>query len=151
VSKNWAFMETFRIPNFDTDEDYLMRIRIIQTPWFGVYLHKIGTPDSRPTLHDHPWNFVSVVLWGGYDEMVPWIKHADQQLIRPHVVRWINRKRAEDFHFISRLHRTPTWTLMFTGRRRRVWGYRDGDGVWTQFDQHPHAVEFDAALERRRG
>lgn len=145
MSPRWAFMQRFVVPDFDSDEDYLRRLRIVQTPWFGVYLHRIGTPDSRPTLHDHPWNFVSIVLRGGYWECVPRFgDYAD-----PQPVRWINRKRAEDLHYILTLDRVPTWTLVLVGRRRRVWGYLDRDGTWTRFDQHPHAVEFDAAMARR--
>lgn len=143
MSTRWALMETFRVPSFDDPEvDYLTRLRIIQTPWFGIYLHRIGTPDSRPTLHDHPWNFVAIVLRGGY------IEHRDYSGYG-HAIRWVNAKRAEDTHWIDWLGRTPTWTLMFTGRRRREWGYVDPDGTWTHFTQHPHADEFDRAMAQR--
>lgn len=136
-------METFRVPSFDEPEvDYLVRLRIVQTPWFAVYLHRIGTPDSRPTLHDHPWNFAAFVLRGGYDEC------RDYSGGR-HRIRRLNVKHAEDFHWIDRLHRTPTWTLLLVGRRRREWGYLDPDGSWTHFTQHPHAQEFDAAMAAR--
>lgn len=147
--KRWAFMETFVVPDYDSDLDYLRRLRIVQTPWFGIYLHRLGTPDSRPTLHDHPWNFVSIVLRGGYTEMVPSATTHASRYHDAHHVRRLNRKRAEDFHYIRSLDRTPTWTLVLVGRRRRVWGYLDRDGTWTQFDQHPHAAEFDAAMARR--
>lgn len=137
-------MQTFVVPDFDSDLDYLRRLRIVQTPWFGVYLHRIGTPDSRPTLHDHPWNFLSIVVRGGYTEMTgDGCCYAEERH-----VRWVNHKRAEYLHYIMRLDRTPTWTLVFVGRRRREWGYAEG-GQWTRFDQHPHAVEFDAAMARR--
>ena len=148
-SPRWAFMETFRVPHFDLDEDSLVRLRVIQTPWFGIYVHRIGTPDSRPTLHDHPWNFVSIVLRGGYDEAVPPVSGGDFYAVTRHVRR-VNRKRAEDFHWIDRLDRTPTWTLMLVGRRRRTWGYLDRDGTWTAFNEHPHDARFQAALARRR-
>lgn len=65
----WSVMSRFDVANFDTDDEtYLVRWRIIQTPWFGIFLHRMGTPDSRPTLHDHPWGFLSLVLRGGYVE-----------------------------------------------------------------------------------
>ena len=31
--------------------------------------------------------------------------------------------RRDDAHYIVRLDRTPTWTLVFVGKRRRTWGF----------------------------
>lgn len=140
----WAIMERFEVPSFDDpDATYLTRWRIIETPWLSLYLHRLGTPDSRPTLHDHPWPFLSLILRGGYDE-------CRRYGAAPVSVRFFNAKRSTDVHWISRLHRTPTWTLMLVGRRNRTWGYVDPDGAWTEFDQHPHALEFDAAIRARK-
>ncbi len=145
MGKRWALMQPFHVPSFDDPEvDYLTRLRIVQTPWFAVYLHRFGTPDSRPTLHDHPWNFVTIVLRGGY------VEHRDYSGTG-HRVRRVNAHRAEDLHWIDSLDRTPTWTLFLAGRRRREWGYVDPDGSWTRFDRHPHAVEFDRAMAARSG
>jgi len=145
MSLRWAFLERFDIPDYDQpDRNYLTRWRLIQTPLFGIYLHRFDTPDPRPTLHDHPWSFVSVVLRGGYSER----RNYEDWSAVP--IRHINAKPATGLHWISRLHRVPTWTLMFVGRRQREWGYLDRDGTWTRYDLHPHAHEFDAALERRR-
>lgn len=152
----FAFMRRFVVPNFDTDDEtYLTRWRLIETPWFGLYLHRIGTPDSRPTLHDHPWNFTALVLRGGYIErrMDPKTREVNER----HRVRWVNRMRTHDAHAITRLFRVPTWTLVLIGPRRRVWGYVepspfgiDGEWIWTPFNTHPHNDEFVAALERRK-
>lgn len=149
-SAHWAFMERFEVPDYDTDGTYLTRWRLIQTPWFGVYLHRFDTPDPRPTLHDHPWAFTSVVLRGGYDEQRRSRGDEYQPYSTPAHVRHLNIKRLGDLHWIDRLHRVPTWTLMLVGRRRRDWGYLDRDGTWTRFDLHPHAAEFDEAMARRK-
>lgn len=146
-SPNWAFMQRFEIPDYDTDGIYLTRWRIVQTPLFGVYVHRFDGPDPRPTLHDHPWNFLSIVLRGGYAEFTPGDREGIYAV--PRLVRRFNRKRATDLHWISQLNRTPSWTLMFVGRRKRVWGYFDRDGTWTRFDEHPYNEQFIAALERR--
>lgn len=175
-SARWAFMERFDVPDYDHPErNYLTRIRLIQTPWFGIYLHRFDGPDPRPTLHDHPWGFRSLVLIGGYVEA---LEYADVDLTKArdgdswrlpvnadptwpagtfryhgmwatHVRGDVNRKRATDTHTIVHLLRVPTWTLMLVGRRRREWGYVDVDGEWTRFDLHPHAAEFDAAMAAR--
>lgn len=153
MSNRWAFMEKFEVPHFDNPNvNYLTRWRIIQTPWFSIFLHKFATPDSRFTLHDHPWSFVSFVLRGGYSQEVVrnW---RDTDNPRLEEVRRFSRLRRGDAHFIYRLLRTPTWTLVFTGPRRQSWGYLEAVSThgweWTRFDFHPHAREFELARARR--
>lgn len=147
-SPNWAFMELFRVPDLDFPErDYLWRLRILQTPWAGLYLHKLCQADSRSVLHSHPWAFVSFVLRGGYTEYVPGAQYAV-----PRQVKHLNVKRFnKSYHWIDSLWRTPTWTLVFVGRRKRVWGYLDRDGTYTDFDKHRFMDDFTKALESRGG
>jgi len=33
-----------------------------------IYLHRFFTGDNVRDLHDHPWSFRSIILWGGYWE-----------------------------------------------------------------------------------
>jgi len=153
-SPRWAFMERFEVPNLDNPtQTYLSRLRIVQTPWFALYLHRMDGPDSRPTLHDHPWNFLSLVLRGGYIErrLDPHSMLVDEQ----HRVRWVNRMRTHDAHAITELLRVPTWTLLLVGPRRRTWGYLEHRfnltaWHWTEYDKHRHAAEFDRAMAARR-
>lgn len=148
-------MERFEVPDYDGDGLYLIRWRIIQTPWGGLYLHRMDGPDPRSTLHDHPWNFLSIVLRGGYVERR--LNPVSMQVNEAHRVRRWNRVRASDAHSIRSLLRVPTWTLLFVGKRRRTWGYIEPQHygthsawLWTEFNKHLHAHEFDAALARRR-
>lgn len=156
-SPNWAFMESFRIPNGDDlTKDYLVRLRILQTPWFGIMLHRMYTPDTRAVLHDHPWPFVSFILRGGYTEYVPGPGASSPESLSPYAVpRKINRINIKRFnnsyHWIAELDRVPTWTLVFTGRRRRVWGYLERDGRFVRYDEHENHGLFEAALEARGG
>lgn len=130
-SPRWAFMQTLRIPSQrDPESDYLVRLRLIQTPVFGIYLHRIYEPDGNRALHDHPWNFVSIILRGHYAEIRDWSG-------RSHVVKWINRKKATDFHQIVWMSRTPVWTLMLVGKRQREWGFQFRDGSWVPWTQSP--------------
>lgn len=157
-SPRWAFMERFEVPQYDGDGLYLTRWRLIQTPMFGIYLHRFTGPDPRPTLHDHPWKFLSIVLRGGYTE-----RRLDQTTLEvdeQHHVRRVNYMPPGGAHAIMSLDRNPTWTLMFVGKRRRTWGYLERSEfafpslrnawIWTEFDKHRHGDEFVAALERRR-
>jgi len=134
MTSRWAFFSRFDIRDPDGTL-YLRRWRILQTPWFAIYLHKIATPDKDRDLHDHPWSFASLVLLGGYDELLH--EHPADDAIdgyRPmggHVRRgWLSIafRRATDAHRITRLHRTPTWTLVLTGARRRSWGFYTAHG-----------------------
>jgi len=164
-SPNWAILQRFEVPNLDDPrQTYLTRWRIIQTPWFGVYLHRMDGPDSRATLHDHPWTFTSIILRGGYYEA-----HAPQASVGPiemrcHVIGDVNRMQRYEAHFIRELVKVPTWTLMLVGRRQNTWGYwdpwrdrpapghayqREEVRIWTPYDRHPHAAEFDEAMAER--
>lgn len=125
-------------------DDYITRWRIIDTPWFGIFLHKIHRPDACPIWHDHPWSFIGFVLRGGYVESV---RDPKTTLISERHVRWFNRKRLIDAHFIARLDRTPTTTLLFVGPTKRKWGYWrkiEHHWVWTPWDQDIQHTGHDA-------
>ena len=47
---------------------HFKRWRIIETPWFNIYIHGIYHKDEEAHMHDHPWNFYSFILYGGYVE-----------------------------------------------------------------------------------
>lgn len=151
-SPRWAFMERVEVPDYDHPErNYLTRWRVVQTPWFGLYLHRLDGPDPRPTLHDHPWPFLSVVLRGGYVERR--LNPMTMTVAEDHQIRHVNRARSGMAHSIRYLLRQPTWTLLLVGARRRTWGYWEETEppvwVWVEFDKHYHAREFDKALTAR--
>lgn len=120
---SWAFLSRFDIRDEATGELYLRRWRVVQTPWFAVYVHRILRPDKDRDLHDHPWSFVSWVLWGWYRE----VRAArDGWFSRPrHLRRWLSLAwhRAERAHRIIEVRPGGVWTLVLTGRRRREWGF----------------------------
>lgn len=146
----WAFMDKFEIPDLDDPtRNYLTRWRLVQTPWIALYLHRFDGPDSRPILHDHPWPFLSIVLRGGYTEH----RMGGDQVVRTRLVTRASYMPVWAAHFIERLHREPTWTLVVVGRRQRRWGYwepiRHAIWRWTAFDEHEYDTEFGAALDAR--
>ena len=87
----------------------------------NLYLHHIIAGDE-PVMHDHPWDFESQILLGGYTEMT-----ATGVVERR--VGDVFSKRATDLHYI--LSVLPnTWTRITTGRKSRDWGFvRDGRWV----------------------
>lgn len=105
--------------------------------WIGrVLIHRMAAPDPGVDLHDHPWTFVSVVLWGGYVEERASIRLAPRYAMAAeehgHTMRGtlvdrrpgsIARMRLDECHSIKRLHRRTCWTLVIGGPRRRPWGF----------------------------
>lgn len=119
--KRWAFFEGLDV-GADGDP-YLDRLRLIQTPWAGIYLHHIHRPDRDPDPHDHPWAFWSLILCGSYREQV-WSDKTDIRTARLRSrKRWswarTNRNAA---HIITRIT-GPLWTLVVVGPRRADWGF----------------------------
>lgn len=107
--------------------DY-MRRWILVHPFGTVRLHHILRGDADPDPHDHPWSFVSIILRGSYTEEL-WMPDGDDRgVVRERTPRrwWPRFVRAEQLH---RLRLTaPVWTLVFSGRRVRSWGFATPDG-----------------------
>jgi hypothetical protein len=134
-SPRWAFMRRFTLTTSD-GRTYLDRLRVVQTPWFGVYLHRLDVPDPGVDLHDHPWPFLSVILRGGYEEeasptrLAPDFARiaerwptAKRGVVRSWRAGSVHRLRLTECHRITDLHRSPTWTLILVGRRQQSWGF----------------------------
>lgn len=101
--------------------DY-MRRWTLKTPWGMVRLHHILRSDDRTHLHDHPMDFVSFILAGGYIEHRP---TGEAKRFSPGdvVVR-----RAEDLHALELPEGRTAWTLVFSTNIRRPWGFQTEDG-----------------------
>ena len=50
------------------DPPFLWRWNLMYRKGFTVKLHRFLRSDPARDLHDHPWDFVSIILWGGYYE-----------------------------------------------------------------------------------
>lgn len=116
---------------------YLRRFFLFPRNKFAnLYLHHIMRSDDDAWPHDHPWNFASLILKNGYlDEQWGWLREWDAwgkkfredptycpekyEITRPG--KFVYRK-AEHVHRVI-LDRGPAWTLVFTGRRFRQWGF----------------------------
>jgi hypothetical protein len=118
-------------------DPYMLRY-ILQTPWGTLRLHNIRRSDRDRHLHDHPWDFTSFLLTGGYTEELPGSRRVRISLAHGGVAwkdepnrrvwPWLSvvRHAASDLH---KLHLTaPVWTLVWTGPRIRDWGFQTEDG-----------------------
>jgi hypothetical protein len=116
--KWWAF----RHPYIHL-EGYMERWHVIPFSWrlpFAVRLHHILRPDKDPKLHDHPWNWRSIILDGYYIEEDVF----GQMNFRGHgETRAAN---AETFHRIDFVRPGGVWTLFISYRYRNRWGFMTG-------------------------
>lgn len=145
-TKRWDVLRWFLIPDGrEPDVVYLKRLRLIQTPWFGWYIHWIYLPDRDRDPHDHPWNFWSLILRGGYTEQV-WQKWGAQRIrVDGHgaflgefvwkAFSW-HKMSIERAHMIHRLQ-PGTVSMIFTGPRHRTWGFwtREEFVPYTKYDK----------------
>lgn len=111
---------------------YLNRWSVTSDRLGGVMLHRMDAPDPGVDLHDHPWWFVSIILWGGYIEERADIRNAcaRAETVEPsrgdRVTRkWLSARtmRLDECHTITRLRRKTSWSLVIKGPRRRGWGF----------------------------
>ena len=98
-------------------EDFI-RFTLLKTPWFRVYLHRLVAPQWHPKCHDHPWDFISFVIWPGYveehDNVMEW-RGPGSVLKRP----------AEWQHNVITLEDAVSWSIIVTGPKRRAWGFTE--------------------------
>lgn len=155
MPRRWGFLSGMDI-GADGDP-YLDRLRLIETPWFAVFLHHIHRPDKDPDPHDHPWAFWSFVLCGGYREKIwPDKREPDLQgcLIRKRgrFSRATLSRRAA--HIITSIDR-PLWTLVVTGRSygSESWGFWPGGEFvpWRTYISANGGEEYAAAKDREDG
>ena len=112
---------------------HFRRWRILSTPWFNIYLHGIYKADADKHLHDHPWDYRSLVLKGCFWEET--IDHNGFWILNPLAPGSFVKRKAEQFHKIRELCTPTVYTLFITGKPRRDWGY-SVDGEWMQHDEY---------------
>lgn len=135
---------------------YLTRWHLFDRPNFHIYLHRFNRSDRDRELHDHPWSFFSIILWGGYTEVSLAGAH------RPRVLRFggenlttyqarltsaslkrrrfywpgsVLFRRARWAHRIEIADGKTAWSLVIALKKERSWGFfsRDGWIPWRRF------------------
>jgi hypothetical protein len=112
--------------------DYMSRWVIELWDGRSLRLHHIKQSDKARSLHDHPWEYWSFLLTGGYTEHTAM---GSTYLPRFSLVR----RYAEQTHRLE-LTDGPVWTLVWTGPKRKPWGFivennwipwRDAPSEWS--------------------
>jgi len=104
---------------------HFRRYRLIETPWFSIYIHHILESDQDKHLHNHPWHFSSYILYGGYEETRYLNTNGRfvDYLSFTRIVKWKTSFKINEFHKIKLL-KNCCWSLVFTGKRiNPEWGY----------------------------
>lgn len=111
----------------------------------NAYLHRFRGDDDDRALHDHPYDNVSVVLSGGYDEHV----HVEQLTVGPdgkyltfcrrvHPGQVVERK-ASHFHRLTLVGGVEAISLFIPGPRTRRWGFLDPAQGWVDWEAYGRA------------
>lgn len=132
---NWFTRLISGSPHFvigGTERPYMLRWYLIpRNRLLNIYLHKFLRDDDDRALHDHPWNFLSIMLWGSYLEIRP-----NGEGLRSRSRGWLSMayRRATDRHRVI-LDNGPCWTVVITGPRIRDWGFHCPQGFvpWRDF------------------
>lgn len=128
----------------DGDSPYLTRFTIVSLADKGVKLclHKFHRSDYDD-LHDHPWNFWSLILWNGYVEETEFkfptlgIHDRKQKRVWPGMLL---RRPADHKHRVvllrdKRGREKKAITLVWMGPKVREWGFwtRNGWEHWVSY------------------
>lgn len=110
----------------------------------SLLLHFFARGDDDQALHDHPWDFRTTILRGGYDEHLPYIEWMpsaidclgdgpawDARVVGRYVNQTIEH-RATDLHCVGNVQ-PGTWTAVRTGKRVREWGFHPPGQRWQPY------------------
>jgi hypothetical protein len=128
----------------------------------SIVLHQFIRGDDDGALHNHPYDFTTTILHGGYDEVVcpaaasgyyfdEFDRYVSIRMRGPREALWITvpRRAGDQVHKSSdAIHMATnplpdTWTLVQTGPRVRDWGFFPPGKPfvsWRQFVQHTTVV-----------
>ncbi len=106
----------------------------------AVYLHHIIRSDEDRALHDHPWKFTSLILWGGYVEVLPHMRGYEKTYREvAYKAPAIVKHEAADSHRL--ILEEPAWTLVFRGPKVRGLGFH-ADGRWVPWAEYTTSEDY---------
>jgi hypothetical protein len=133
---------------------YLTRWGIESRRLGGVFIHRMDAPDPGRDLHTHPWNFWSVVLWGGYAEerinvsmavaRAQWADRLNRSRravparrgpLRSRSPLSVSRLGLNEAHRIVSLNGQRSWSLVVHGPHQGPWHFATPDG-WVESNEY---------------
>lgn len=118
---------------------YIYRWHIIpRAGMANLYFHVQTASDPERPLHDHPWDNMSVILSGFYEEIISEQPNMPTEENTRTVLRVTGEtvfRKAEWSHRLILPKGMPyTMTLFSTGPKRREWGFWYPDG-WRSYKE----------------
>lgn len=112
---------------------------------YRVRLHNIRRSDSDRDLHDHPWSYITIILWGGYWEWAE-VSPAEYWRAAKRMPAWspgyvaakwygpgsIVRRDTSHRHRLELKPGRRAWTLFITAPKSHDWGFYTKDGFVPQ-------------------
>ena len=124
------YLSRLRKPNIQiygsSDWPYLYRwwLHSYDKTMPNTYFHIQVQDDPDRPLHDHPWDNVSVILAGGYEEWLDNRPMGEQPQKYVRNVGDMIPRRAEQAHRLLLADGTPySISLFHTAKARRAWGF----------------------------
>jgi hypothetical protein len=102
----------------------LVRWNLFGCKLFMIRFHKFVSSD-HDCLHDHPWNFITFIIKGGYTEKLDDGLHWR----RPGTVLY---RKAECRHAVQLKNNTAACSIVVSFKVRRSWGFWQ-KGIWTHW------------------
>lgn len=87
--------------------------------FFAIRVHQWLKTEDRRYMHDHPWNFITLVLKGGYVD----VTETGRDALKIFSVRY---RPATHKHYVE-VNEGGCVTILLTGPVIRNWGYWVGD------------------------
>ncbi|TDQ12200.1 hypothetical protein [Pedobacter metabolipauper] len=105
----------------DGDHPYLTRWVLFRKKWLAIYFHKFHRSDADD-LHDHPWNFISIILWRGYFEQTftPNGHAFNFKRILPGTIIY---RKSTHAHRVILIENKPAYTLVIRFKDKFNWGF----------------------------
>jgi hypothetical protein len=135
---DWAGYPYMYRWNIIGDGGFASRVLLALTGFSAVRLHCIMASDHDRDLHNHPFDYTTLILRGGYVEnyrnVAPWGDPSDPEAdeLGPTFCRltlpgnlYTGRRRT--YHRIAVLP-SPTWTLFMMRPTNHEWGFLTDDG-----------------------
>lgn len=117
-------------------------------PWLAwlpaIRLHHVSSSDRDRHMHDHPWDNLSIILFGRYVEVMPQCPNqsAEDDRVPARQIKKLRRpwrpvfRRAADRHRLVLFPGESVWSLFIMFRWQREWGFLTEDG-WVPHYRYP--------------
>lgn len=123
----------------DANSAYLTRWEFLSSKHFAIYLHKFHRSDDNSSLHDHPWNFITIPIWRGYNDCTfnggrdkEGNPTFNRQRIYPFTIHY---RPATHVHFVELIDNKIAWTIIVRFKYLRWWGFWN-KGIFTIFHEY---------------